>query len=91
MPKLKKVIAGLALTTALAGGALATSATAASATTAPTGGGWAEPCNNFCNNFCNNCFQNNRCSDSDLDNVLWDLCVAGNCCNVCPEMDDCFN
>ncbi|MEW9529297.1 hypothetical protein [Microbispora sp. NPDC049125] len=74
MPKLKKVIAGLALGTALAGGALATSATAASATTA-TGWGGAGSCNNR----------------SDLDDVLWDICVAGNGCNACPEWDGCFN
>ncbi|MBP2706227.1 hypothetical protein JOL79_20670 [Microbispora sp. RL4-1S] len=66
MPKLKKVIAGLALGTALAGGALAVSATAASATTAPS-------------DFFGNRFGNDRCSD--MDDLYWDLYVAGNCCD----------
>ncbi|MBO4274771.1 hypothetical protein [Microbispora triticiradicis] len=43
MPKLKKVIAGFAFSTALAGGALAGSAAAAGAATAPTEYGYSSP------------------------------------------------
>ncbi|MEU7881391.1 hypothetical protein [Microbispora bryophytorum] len=107
MPKLKKVIAGLALSTALGGGALALGATAASASTVPTGWGCTNPCstgidNGFNNTFentglqnggfGNGCFQNdcsrNSCSSSDLDDILWDVCVAGHCSNMFPGMVD---
>ncbi|MEU6430125.1 hypothetical protein ABZ860_29905 [Microbispora sp. NPDC046973] len=110
MPKLKKVIAGLALSTALGGGALAAGATAASASTAPTGWGCTNPCTNefdngFNNTFENTCFRNapfqtdcfrndcsrNNCSRSDLDDILWDVCVAGHCSNVLPELVACVN
>ena len=105
MPKLKKVIAGLALSTALGGGALAAGATAASASIAPTGWGCTNPCTNefdgFNNTIDNSCFQNggfrNDCSRNDcntrsnLDDILWDVCVAGHCSNVLPELIGCFN
>ncbi|GIH64325.1 hypothetical protein [Microbispora siamensis] len=106
MPKLKKVIAGLALSTALGGGALAAGATAASASTAPTGWGCTNPCTDGFNNtfenvgfrnepFQHECFRNecsrNECSRSDLDDILWDVCVAGHCSNVLPELVACVN
>ncbi|WP_182875510.1 hypothetical protein [Microbispora sp. H10670] len=59
MPKLKKVIAGFAFSTALAGGALALSAAAAGAATAPTEYGYSSPAedvlfnNTFANSFDN--------------------------------------
>ncbi|WP_182883533.1 hypothetical protein [Microbispora sp. H10949] len=59
MPKLKKVIAGFAFSTALAGGALALSAAAAGAATAPTEYGYSGPAeevlfnNTFANSFNN--------------------------------------
>ncbi|KAA9374470.1 hypothetical protein AB0C10_23450 [Microbispora amethystogenes] len=59
MSKLKKVIAGFAFSTALAGGALALSATAAGAATAPTEYGYSSPAeevlfnNTFANSFDN--------------------------------------
>ena len=104
MPKLKKVIAGLALSAAIGGGALAAGATAASASTAPTCWG----CSNEFDNGFNNTFDNSRvqngafqngcshgCSQntcSDLDDILWDVCVAGNCSDVLPLMFGCgFN
>lgn len=78
MPKLKKVIAGLTLSTALAGGALATTAAAASATTAPTQWGWG----GF----------SSGCHDSmDWDNIIWDLCVAGKCGTSCPGLGFLFH
>lgn len=101
MPKLKKVIAGLALSTALGGGALAMGATAASASTAPAG--WSNPSNEFDAGF-NNTFENSAfqtapfltdsfgngcsrgCSSSDLDDILWDVCVAGHCSNAFPAL-----
>ncbi|MGI5154364.1 hypothetical protein [Microbispora sp. CA-102843] len=112
MPKLKKVIAGLALSTALGGGALLAGATAASATTAPTGWGYTNPCTNEFDNGFNNTFENssvrndgfrndccqnncqNRCQNnrSDLDDILWDVCVAGRCSDVLPALFACgFN
>ncbi|MEU7689674.1 hypothetical protein OHB01_06045 [Microbispora hainanensis] len=101
MPKLKKVIAGLALSTALGGGALAVGATAASASTTPTGWGWSNPSNEFDAGF-NNTFENSAfhtapfltdsfgsgcsrgCSSADLDDILWDVCVAGHCGGAFP-------
>ncbi|MFC0865527.1 hypothetical protein ACFHYQ_24855 [Sphaerimonospora cavernae] len=71
MPKLNKVIAGLALSTALAGGALATSATAASATTAPTEWGGA------------GAYGYGGYGDSDLDDITWNIYVAGHCGTFC--------
>ncbi|MEV4455808.1 hypothetical protein [Microbispora sp. NPDC049633] len=109
MPKLKKVIAGLALSAALGGGALVAGATAASATTAPTGWGCTNPCSNEFDNGFNNTFENSRiqngafqngCSQngcsrntcSDLDDILWDVCVAGNCSDALPALFGCgFN
>ncbi|WP_055478717.1 hypothetical protein [Sphaerimonospora mesophila] len=79
MPKLNKVIARLALSTALAGGALTMSAAAASATTAPAEWGWSGACNNFCND------------SSDWDNIVWDIFVAGNCGNTCFGRDGWFH
>ncbi|GGO28079.1 hypothetical protein GCM10010116_56280 [Microbispora rosea subsp. aerata] len=89
MPKLKKVIAGLALSTALGGGALAVGATAASASTIPSCG---YPYSNEFDGGFNNTFQNasfhtapfltdsfrNGCgSGVDLDDIFWDIYVAG--------------
>lgn len=108
MPKLKKVIAGLALSTALGGGALALGATAASASTAPTGWGCTNPSNEFDAGF-NNTFENSAfqtapfltdsfsndcsrsCSSADLDDILWDVCVAGHCSNALPGLFGCDN
>ncbi|ETK30759.1 hypothetical protein [Microbispora sp. ATCC PTA-5024] len=73
MPKLTKVIAGLAVSTALAGGALAATATAAAATTAPTEWGGVGGFNSFGDNC------------SDWDDITWNLFVAG---NACPDFDD---
>lgn len=65
MPKLTKVIAGLALSTALTGGALAATASVANATIAPTQWGWGG-------------FSNSCCDDStDWDNITWNIFVAG--------------
>ncbi|WP_432926511.1 hypothetical protein ACQPZZ_36100 [Microbispora sp. CA-135349] len=106
MPKLKKVIAGLALSAALGGGALAAGATAASASTAPTCWGCTNPCTNEFDNGFNNTFENtslrndgfrNGCSQngcsrntcSDLDDILWDVCVAGHCSDVLPALFAC--
>ncbi|WP_169948502.1 hypothetical protein [Microbispora sp. H11081] len=106
MPKLNKVIAGLALSAALGGGALAASATAASASTAPTGWGWGNPVTNEFNNGFNNtfenspvlneacsggCFQGGCLDSSDLDDILWDVCVAGNCPDLLPGLLGCVN
>ncbi|MBX6386180.1 MAG: hypothetical protein IRZ07_24945 [Microbispora sp.] len=84
MPKLKKVIAGLAFSTALAGGALAVSATAASAdggasaVVAPTVWGGSTPSfNTF-----GDC--RSSCSSPDLDDIFWDVYVAGHCCDQFP-------
>ncbi|WP_169986388.1 hypothetical protein [Microbispora sp. H10836] len=107
MPKLKKVIAGLALSAALGGGALAAGATAASASTAPTGWGCTNPCTNEFDNGFNNTFENSRVQNgafqngcfrngcqnscSDLDDILWDVCVAGNCPDLLPGLLGCMN
>ncbi|MBO4275735.1 hypothetical protein [Microbispora triticiradicis] len=76
MPKFTKVLAGLALGTAIAGGAIAMSATAASA---GCGDGLmglgGMPCNN--NTFVPfNCNNNNNCDNNNNDN-----CNNNNWCN----------
>ncbi|WP_433496266.1 hypothetical protein ACQP1K_14810 [Sphaerimonospora sp. CA-214678] len=78
MPKLNKVIARLALSTALAGGVLTMGSTAASATTAPAEWGWGGACGS-------------SCDTADWDNIVWDIFVAGNCGNTCLGRDGWFH
>lgn len=75
MPKLNKVIARLALSTALTGGALAMGVTTANATTAPAGWGWSGTCTSQCND------------TSDWDDITWNVYVAGHCGNTCFGYD----
>jgi hypothetical protein len=88
MPKLNTILAGLALSTAVAGGALAFGATAASADTNDNcgNGGWnnCQPCNNFCQPNNNECNNNNNCNQNCNNNWCNDNC------NNCWQDNNCW-
>ncbi|MEN3538450.1 hypothetical protein AAH991_25285 [Microbispora sp. ZYX-F-249] len=100
MPKFKNVLAGLALGTAIAGGAIAMSATAASAGCGDGffGLGGMPPQNNFVpiglgnnnnncgNGFNNNCDNNNWCNNNQNNN-FWNNQSFWNQSAFCDNLD----
>jgi hypothetical protein len=85
MPKFKNVMAALAISTAITGGAIALGATSASAATTGWGGDWRNN-NNFDRNCSKNC--NNR---EDFTNLNVGANRAFVNFSECDKRNNCFN